>query len=241
MNPSAANSAAGQDSGAHARTGQARARWAAGHLPPVFAGQVGTRDLKFGDLTVTVPAPDAAQMQALATHVARATREVLRPLPVSTLITHIDRAVTRLLDPQDPWRRLADDLLPRVTGYDAQMVHMAMNDDEWIAAVTSYVRNSFGNKGALIFPKDVARIANDEQVTEALIENQFGRDAGVTARKNDGFRMLSACEVFSPHEFFVGVEVFSRLKMVVPLFEVREGDLGGNPLGMGGLNRFARC
>jgi len=45
--------------------------------------------------------------------------------------------------------------------YDAQMVPMAMNDDEWIAAVTSYVRNSFGNKGALIFPKDVARIREE--------------------------------------------------------------------------------
>jgi hypothetical protein len=41
------------------------------------------------------------------------------------------------------------------------MVPMAMNDDEWIAAVTSYVRNSFGNKGALIFPKDVARIREE--------------------------------------------------------------------------------
>ena len=42
--------------------------------------------------------------------------------------------------------------------YDAQMLPMAMNDDEWIAAVASYVRNSFGNKGALIEAKDVARI-----------------------------------------------------------------------------------
>ena len=45
--------------------------------------------------------------------------------------------------------------------YDAQMVPMAMNDDEWIAAVASYVRNSFGNKGAIIFPKDVARIREE--------------------------------------------------------------------------------
>lgn len=45
--------------------------------------------------------------------------------------------------------------------YDAQMVPMAMNDDEWIAAVTSYVRNSFGNKGAVIFPKDVARVRQE--------------------------------------------------------------------------------
>ncbi|MEK0438989.1 MAG: hypothetical protein RLZZ233_1960, partial [Verrucomicrobiota bacterium] len=45
--------------------------------------------------------------------------------------------------------------------YDAQMVPMPMNDDEWIAAVASYVRNSFGNKGALVFPKDVARIREE--------------------------------------------------------------------------------
>ncbi|MGA0133621.1 MAG: DUF7133 domain-containing protein [Opitutales bacterium] len=45
--------------------------------------------------------------------------------------------------------------------YDAQMIPMAMNDDEWIAAVASYVRNSFGNKGALLFPKDIARIREE--------------------------------------------------------------------------------
>ncbi len=103
-----------------------KTRWAAGHLPPSLKDPIPTRELAFGDLTITVPAPDAAQMQALAAHVTRATREVLRTLPVSTLIDHIDRAVARLLDPQDPWRQLADDLLPRVSGYDAQMVKVAL-------------------------------------------------------------------------------------------------------------------
>ena len=45
--------------------------------------------------------------------------------------------------------------------YDAQMVPMPMNDDEWIAAVSSYVRNAFGNKGAVVFAKDVARIRQE--------------------------------------------------------------------------------
>ena len=45
--------------------------------------------------------------------------------------------------------------------YDAQMVPMAMNNDEWIASVASYVRNSFGNKGAVITAKDVARIREE--------------------------------------------------------------------------------
>ena len=38
------------------------------------------------------------------------------------------------------------------------MVPMASNTDEWIAAVSSYVRNSFGNAGPLVTPADVARV-----------------------------------------------------------------------------------
>lgn len=41
--------------------------------------------------------------------------------------------------------------------YDAQMVAMNTNNDEWIAAVASYVRNAFGNHGALVKPEDVKR------------------------------------------------------------------------------------
>ena len=45
--------------------------------------------------------------------------------------------------------------------YDAQMVPMPMNDDAWIAAVGSYVRNNFGNRGALITAADVARVRKE--------------------------------------------------------------------------------
>lgn len=45
--------------------------------------------------------------------------------------------------------------------YDAQMVSMATNDDEWIAAVSSYVRNSFGNHGTFVTAADVARLRNE--------------------------------------------------------------------------------
>ncbi len=38
------------------------------------------------------------------------------------------------------------------------MVPMGSNTDEWIAAVASYVRNSFGNAGPLVTPADVARV-----------------------------------------------------------------------------------
>ena len=38
------------------------------------------------------------------------------------------------------------------------MVPMGSNKDDWIAAIASYVRNSFGNTGSVITPADVARV-----------------------------------------------------------------------------------
>lgn len=45
--------------------------------------------------------------------------------------------------------------------YPGEMLPLHANDDEWIAAVTSYVRNSFGNKGGPITPAFVAAIRKE--------------------------------------------------------------------------------
>jgi mono/diheme cytochrome c family protein len=42
--------------------------------------------------------------------------------------------------------------------YESQMVPMESNDDEWIAAIASYVRNSFGNRAGMVTRQDVARV-----------------------------------------------------------------------------------
>jgi hypothetical protein len=42
--------------------------------------------------------------------------------------------------------------------YDAQMVPMESNNDQWIAAVASYIRNSFGNKASTVTAKQVAEM-----------------------------------------------------------------------------------
>jgi mono/diheme cytochrome c family protein/glucose/arabinose dehydrogenase len=42
--------------------------------------------------------------------------------------------------------------------YSAQMVPMQGNDDTWIAAVISYIRNNFGNHASIVTPQDVARV-----------------------------------------------------------------------------------
>ena len=38
------------------------------------------------------------------------------------------------------------------------MVPMGTNRDEWVADVSSYVRNSFGNRSSFVTPADVARV-----------------------------------------------------------------------------------
>ena len=42
--------------------------------------------------------------------------------------------------------------------YTQVMIPLAAQNDEWIAAVASYVRNSFGNKATFVSPADVARV-----------------------------------------------------------------------------------
>ena len=44
------------------------------------------------------------------------------------------------------------------TTYTEVMVPMGQSPDDWIAAIGSYIRNSFGNRASLIAPADVARV-----------------------------------------------------------------------------------
>ena len=59
-----------------------------------------------------------------------------------------------------PVNTLLHGLLGPIDGkdYPALMVPMGTNNDEWIAAVASFVRNSFGNSAAVITPADVAEV-----------------------------------------------------------------------------------
>ena len=100
--------------------------WTAGHLPPAFAEGARWHTLAFPGVEVRVPVLDAGQMKALARHVRQSARAVLQPMRVSEVIGIVDRAVARLLDAKDDWRRQADALLPAVSGYDAEMVRLAL-------------------------------------------------------------------------------------------------------------------
>lgn len=99
----------------------------AGHLPGLARQDVAWSELSFGALTVRVPVLQPAQARTLASHVRAAAARELGPLPVSQVIAIVDAAVARLFDPADPYRREAEQLLPLVSGYDAEMVRLGLN------------------------------------------------------------------------------------------------------------------
>ena len=59
--------------------------------------------------------------------------------------------------------------------YTALMIPMAANDNEWIAAVTSYIRNDFGNSAPMITPRQVAevRAASKDRTEPWTIEELY--------------------------------------------------------------------
>ncbi|MCS3507627.1 acyl-CoA reductase [Achromobacter sp. JUb104] len=102
----------------------------AGYLPGLASADVQWQTLPFEQdgrrVDVAVPVLTALQMQALAQRVQQASARHLKTMTVSEIIDVIDRAIARLLDPSDPYRRQADALLPIVSGYDAQMVRLGL-------------------------------------------------------------------------------------------------------------------
>ena len=103
----------------------------AGYLPGLGDDEVQwqTLDFKSGNgrgLEVCVPVLTAPQMQALASRVRTAAAIHLRPMPVAEIIDAVDRAMARLLDRNDIYRKQAEAWLPVVSGYDADMVRLGL-------------------------------------------------------------------------------------------------------------------
>ena len=102
-----------------------------GYLPGFAEEGVSWEALSLGSVAhpvqVQMPRLQAAQWTALVARVRQAAREQLKTLPVSTIIQAIDRAVLRWLDPNDPMRQRADHVIPRLTGWDAEMVRQGLH------------------------------------------------------------------------------------------------------------------
>ena len=104
--------------------------WRAGHLAGIDAADVGWHALTFTAhgraLRVEVPVIDVQQMRSLTRAVRLAAREHLQSMSVDAIIELLGSAVARLLDPTDAHRRELDELLPLVTGFDAEMVQLGL-------------------------------------------------------------------------------------------------------------------
>lgn len=101
----------------------------AGYIPGLPPEDIAWQNLRFGDpdspFDIAVPALSQPQMQALAATVRAGSRR-LKTLPTDRIVDTIDRAVAQLLDRTHPVRRKAEDMLPRVTGYDAEMIRLGL-------------------------------------------------------------------------------------------------------------------
>lgn len=102
----------------------------AGYLPGLAHADVYWQPLVFESgttrLEVAMPVLSHQQMTALALRVKQASRVHLKTMRVSQIVAVVDRAIARLLDPIDPYRKQADQLLPIVSGYDAEMVRLGL-------------------------------------------------------------------------------------------------------------------
>ena len=75
------------------------------------------QSLRFGELELRFPKLSPDQLAGVMERVAAARDEYLAELPVLRVAELLDRAVGRWLEPHSAWRRLAEQLLPAVTGY----------------------------------------------------------------------------------------------------------------------------
>ena len=105
-------------------------RAVAGYLPALARDDVQWQTLAFesvaGRVEVQAPVLTEQQITALVRRVRQASRLHLRTMTVSQIIEVVDRAIARLLDPDDPYRQQADRLLPIITGYDTEMVRLGL-------------------------------------------------------------------------------------------------------------------
>ncbi|MEK9803810.1 MAG: acyl-CoA reductase, partial [Curvibacter sp.] len=103
----------------------------AAYLPGLRDADVPWHTLGFGEgaqhVDVAVPQLTPAQLATLASHVRSQGGAQLKAMPLAQIIAAIDRAIERLLNPADPYRLELELLLPRISGFDAEMVRLGLN------------------------------------------------------------------------------------------------------------------
>ena len=100
------------------------------HLPGLDPTTLDWETLLFDksgwDLKIDVPVITGPDVQSLAEHIRRHTRQTLATYPVRRIVEIIDKAIARLLDRDDPYRRRMEEVLPAITGYDREMLRLGL-------------------------------------------------------------------------------------------------------------------
>src|SRR5688572_10319646 len=82
--------------------------------------------LRFGELELRFPRLTPAQLGAVIDRITTARDAYLADLPVLRVAELLDRVVSRWLEPHSSWRRLAEQLLPTVTGYPEAVIRKGL-------------------------------------------------------------------------------------------------------------------
>lgn len=101
-------------------------REAAGYIPDIGEEKFEQKILKFGNLEVEIPLLNEQQMNKVIETVKKASEETLKSLTIKEIVDIIDKVTERLLDRSSFYREKAEKLLPLVTGYDKEMVRLAL-------------------------------------------------------------------------------------------------------------------
>tara|TARA_Y100001934_G_scaffold117998_1_gene144464 strand:+ start:7737 stop:9206 length:1470 start_codon:yes stop_codon:yes gene_type:complete len=81
-----------------------------------------------GPIELFVPQFTENQLLILCKQVKQASQTYLKNMPVSHVVDIIDTAISRLLDRSNPYRQQAEDILPKITGYDPQMIRLGLTN-----------------------------------------------------------------------------------------------------------------
>lgn len=83
--------------------------------------------LRFGELELCFPRLTTAQLADVLERIAAARDAYLAELPVMRVAELLERVVSRWLEPHSAWRRLAEQLLPAVTGYPEAVIRKGLS------------------------------------------------------------------------------------------------------------------
>ena len=104
----------------------------AGHVPSFLADEISWKKLEFPEnsdsLALELPILTAEQCDRLTGHIKTSSAEFLKKQTTNAIIELIDAAIERLLNRDDPVRQKAEQLLPLITGFDAEMIRLSLTD-----------------------------------------------------------------------------------------------------------------